>query len=127
MLGEWWGDLITEGTADHGLLRETGFTEGDPVIAKKRYNAFAGTDLADRLRERGVRDLAISGVMTNLCVETTTRDAFVRDFQVRVLMDATATATEDMHLATLLNLAYGFAYLQTAAEWTESLNDRSRS
>jgi nicotinamidase-related amidase len=120
-LGAWWSDLIWEGTADHRLLADTGYRRKDRVVAKRRYNAFFATDLADRLREHEVSDLAIAGVMTNLCVETTARDAFVRDFQVRVLMDAAATATEEMHMASLLNLAFGFAYVQTAEEWIDGL------
>ena len=59
--------------------------------------------------------------MTNLCVETTVRSAFVRDFSVRVLMDATATADERMHLAALVNMAFGFAYVQTADGYLDSL------
>lgn len=121
MLGDWWRDIIIETSTDHQLLGETGYRDGDLVVAKRRYNAFFETDLLETLRSRSVRDLVIAGVMTNLCVETTARDAFVRDFRVRVLMDATATSTEEMHVASLLNLAFGFAYLQTAAEWIESL------
>lgn len=121
MLGQWWHDVIIESTPDHRLLAEIGFTDTDPVVPKRRYNAFFETDLHERLRARSVCDLTIAGVMTNLCVETTARDAFVRDYRVRVLMDATATATEEMHVASLLNLAFGFAYIQTTAEWIDSL------
>jgi len=118
MLHEWWGDVIAEGTREYALLLPPG---EDPVIAKNRYDAFFGTDLEERLRGNGVTDVAICGVMTNLCVETTARTAFVKDFRVRVLSDATATASQDMHRASLLNLEYGFAYLQTAEQWLASL------
>jgi len=64
--------------------------------------------------------------MTNLCVETTARQAFVRDLRVRVLLDATATASEELHLAALRNLAYGFAHVQTAEEWLAGLRRRAR-
>jgi nicotinamidase-related amidase len=117
MLHEWWGDSILEETEDHALLPDLGVGGDDLVIRKRRYSAFHDTGLNEILRERGVSDLAIAGVMTNLCVETTARDAFVRDFRVRVLMDATATATEEMQRASLINLAYGFAHVQTVDEW----------
>lgn len=123
-LAAWWGEMIIEGSAEHALLPALGAAPDDPVIAKRRYNAFHGTALEQRLRRRGVTDLAIAGVMTNLCVETTARDAFVRDFTVRVLADATATASAAMQRASLLNLAYGFAYLQSAAAWIASLRAR---
>jgi len=119
MLAEWWGDLILEGTSDHELLDGLGRLPDDPVVSKRRYSAFWDTPLQPLLDERGVRDLAIAGVMTNLCVETTAREAFVRDLRVRVLMDATATASEEMHLGSLINLAYGFAHVQTVDEWLD--------
>jgi len=52
----------------------------------------------------------VAGVMTNLCCETTAREAFVRGFRVFFSVDATATSSVDLHEATLKNLAYGFAY-----------------
>ena len=119
MLHEWWGDVIAEGTDAYALILPP---ESDPVLAKNRYDAFCGTDLEERLRALGVTDVAICGVMTNLCVETTARSAFVKDFRVRVLSDATATASPEMHRASLLNLEYGFAYLQTATEWVANLS-----
>ena len=123
MLAEWWGDLILEGTPDHELLEGLGRLPDDPVVAKRRYSAFWDTPLQRLLDERGVRDLAVAGVMTNLCVETTAREAFVRDLRVRVLLDASATASEEMHLGSLINLAYGFAHVQTVAEWLGQRSD----
>jgi len=120
MLAEWWDELIGEGTEAHQLLAEIGLRPGDPVIAKRRYSAFHDTELGHLLRDRGIEELSVAGVMTNLCVETTVREAFVRDFRVRVLMDATATATEELHLASLVSMAYGFAHVQTVEEWIAS-------
>lgn len=53
----------------------------------------------------------MTGVMTNLCCETTAREAFVKGFRVFFSTDATATLDLELHEATLKNLAYGFAYL----------------
>jgi nicotinamidase-related amidase len=120
MLGRWWGDLIQEGTPGHELIA-LGAGPDDPVVPKRRYDAFHDTGLEALLRGRAIEDVALAGVMTNLCVETTARAAFVRDFRVRVLLDAAATADEEMHLASLINLAFGFAHVQRAAEWLDSL------
>ena len=49
--------------------------------------------------------------MTNLCCESTARDAFFRDFRVFFPLDATGAVNEEFHLSTLINLAYGFAYV----------------
>jgi len=67
--------------------------------------------LEERLVEMGVEEVIVAGVMTNLCCETTAREAFVRGFRVFFSADATATSSVDLHDATLNNLAYGFAYL----------------
>lgn len=122
VLGEWWGELILAGSEEWQLLPEIVVCEGDLILPKKRYSAFFETDLDQRLRTRGVKDVIIAGVMTNLCCETTARDAFMRDYHVFLLIDGTATRKEDLHLATLKNLGFGFAYLLTCDEFIQGLS-----
>ncbi|CAN6235683.1 unnamed protein product [Urochloa humidicola] len=114
-LREWWpgpGNRIGAGTAAAELLPGAGRAEGDLVVEKSTYSAFAGgTGLEEALRRAGAEEVVVAGVMTNLCCETTARDAFVRGFRVFFSADATATATRDLHDATLANMAYGFAYI----------------
>ena len=121
ILGEWWGELIIGGTEDWKFLPEIKIEPKDIILPKKRYSAFFETDLDKILRSRGIRDLIISGVMTNLCCETTARDAFMRDYRVFFLIDGTATGRSELHLATLKNLGFGFAYLITCDELIQSL------
>ncbi len=121
VLGHWWGDLIWEGTPEAELLPELAVRESDVVVPKNRYSAFFGTMLEDKLKSAGIRDLIIGGVMTNLCCETTARDAFVRDFRVFFLADGSATSDSRYHEATLMNLAYGFATLMSCSEAVEAL------
>jgi len=121
ILGEWWGELIIGGTEDWKFLPEVKIESSDTVLPKKRYSAFFETDLDKILRSRGIRDLIISGVMTNLCCETTARDAFMRDYRVFFLIDGTATGRSELHLATLKNLGFGFAYLITCDELIQTL------
>ena len=111
MLSQWWGELIICGTNEWELMDELNPAETEPIIDKNRYSAFFNTGLDEQLRGVGVGDLIISGVMTNCCCETTARDAFVRDYRVFFVSDATATVDEELHLASLKNLAYGFAYI----------------
>ncbi|RCV34622.1 hypothetical protein SEVIR_7G183400v4 [Setaria viridis] len=111
-LREWWpGDRIDAGTPAAELLPGAGRAEGDLVVEKSTYSAFAGTGLEEALRRAGAEEVVVCGVMTNLCCETTARDAFVRGFRVFFSADATATASRDLHEATLANMAYGFAYI----------------
>ncbi|KAJ7556655.1 hypothetical protein O6H91_05G092000 [Diphasiastrum complanatum] len=112
MLYEWWdGDLVFEGTPAAELLPEVGRGEGDNLVHKHTYSAFYDTDLESFLRKHGKKEVIITGVMTNLCCETNARDAFVRGFRVFFSTDSTATVNEDLHVSTIKNLAYGFAYL----------------
>lgn len=115
MMSVWWDDGIEEGTPESEIVA---FVEprGEEVLTKERYSAFFGTELEGYLRRNGISQVAICGVMTNLCCETTARDAFMRDFAVFFAADATATKTEQMHVASLMNLAYGFAKIVTADE-----------
>lgn len=124
VLGEWWGQVVLRGTEDWKFLPEIRIEPEDTVLAKKRYSAFYETDLENLLRSKGIRDLIISGVMTNLCCETTARDAFMRDYRVFFLIDGTATGKDDHHLATLKNLGFGFAYLITSEELAQNLKSK---
>jgi len=120
-LREWWGQVILEGTEDWKFIPEMKIESKDIVLPKKRYSAFYETDLEKILRSKGIQDLIISGVMTNLCCETTARDAFMRDYRVFFLIDGTSTGKDDHHLATLKNLGFGFAYLITCDELIQNL------
>jgi isochorismate hydrolase len=109
MMAQWWSELIMKGSFDAELCSELQPLDDEKVVFKNRYSAFYNTDLDTSLRSLGVEDLVITGVMTNLCCESTARDAFFRDYKVFFVLDATAAANEEFHLSTLRNLAYGFA------------------
>ena len=107
MMSRWWRDVIR---ADSPVSAITVFdTIKDPVIEKRQYDAFYKSTLEDILRGRGVEQVIITGVMTHLCCETTARSAFVRGFEVFFCVDGTATYSEELHRASLLNLSHGFA------------------
>jgi|UniRef100_A0A7C3YRM1 ureidoacrylate peracid hydrolase len=120
MTAEWWPELKagkvlkaeTKGVEIHPALRP----KKELVIYKNRYSAFYNTNLEICLRGLKVTDLVITGVMTNICCESTARDAFFRDFRIFFPMDATASSEPELHLATLKNLSYAFAYVTTTKE-----------
>jgi isochorismate hydrolase len=111
LLAEWWGDLAIRGSYEWELLDNLDVADDDIIVDKNRYDAFHGTELDSTLRSRNVDQLIITGVLTNCCCETTAREAFVRDYRVFFLSDATATANEDLHVASLKNLAFGFSHI----------------
>ena len=113
IMGWWWQGKCVEGTEESEIHRELAPLPNEKVVAKHRYSAFYNTDLETVLRCLKVEDLVVSGLMTNLCVESTARDAYYRDYRVFVPADGTGTIDEDMHCASLLNLAFGFAFVST--------------
>jgi len=111
LMSWWWQGMIIENTVDAEIHQVLAPRPEEKVICKHRYSGFYNTDLEITLRCLKITDLMICGVMTNLCCETTAREAFMRDFRVFFLMDATGTTDEALHLATLKNVAFGFAYV----------------
>ena len=111
MLAEWWGDQIDYGSKDWELIDALKVSHDDIIIDKNRYSVFHGTGFQEILKSQKIEELIIAGVMTNCCCETTARDAFVRDYRVFFVSDATATVNNELHIASLKNLAFGVAYI----------------
>lgn len=107
-MARWWKDLLLPESPMSQIASELDTTNGT-IIEKHQYDAFYQTELEQVLHERGIEQVVVTGVMTHLCCETTARSAFMRGFEVFFAIDATATYTEALHRATVLNLAHGFA------------------
>ena len=98
--------------------------EGEPVIRKRRYDAFAGSDLDGALRARGVVSLVVTGTMTDICVLATVVGAFNLEYRVTVVDDAVSTLWPEIQRATLdiIGRAFGRvvsskAVVDTLATW----------
>jgi len=109
----WWEGMCLEGSPESEVHDDLAPQPSEKVVTKHRYSSFYNTDLETVLRVLKIEDLVISGIMTNMCCESTARDAYFRDYRVFFLADGTGTVSEEMHLASLLNLAYGFAFVTT--------------
>ncbi|MBU0684238.1 MAG: cysteine hydrolase [Candidatus Thermoplasmatota archaeon] len=112
----WWRDVLYEDDQLSEISPALAPEPGEHVLQKSRYSAFVGTDLEGRLRSLGIERILITGVMTHLCCETTARDAFMRDFDVFIVIDGTASKSEDLHTASLRTLTDGFAIPVTTEE-----------
>lgn len=88
----------------------------DNVIKKHKFSCFYCTRLEVLLRALGRRILIHAGVNTNVCVESTLRDAYMRDFDVIVVEDAVASPQEHLHRATLENVRLYFGAVMSAEE-----------
>jgi len=117
----WWEGLCLEGSPESEVHQDMSPFTGDKVVLKHRYSLFYNMDLETVLRCLKIEDLVISGIMTNMCCESTARDAYYRDYRVFFLADATGTINEEVHLASLLNLAFGFANVTTVDELIHQL------
>jgi len=107
----WWDGMCIEGSVESKVHEDIAPLPDEKIIFKHRYSSFYNTDLEIVLRCLKVEDLVISGIMTNLCCESTARDAYYRDYRVFFPADGTGSVNEEMHLASLLNLAFGFAFV----------------
>lgn len=81
---------LLEGTENVEIYDALKPHPGDLVVAKPRYSAFHGTDLEAILRSQGIETLIISGTVTDVCCQSTARDAFSRDYKVIFLSDGNA-------------------------------------
>jgi nicotinamidase-related amidase len=110
---------LAAGSWDADVVEELDCQPDDLKVDKVRFDAFQWTSLEPLLRGLGASRLTICGVVTNLCVETTVRSAFMRDFPVTLIEDACAAMTRRLHrlsievlrsyeLAEIVRIADGF-------------------
>jgi ureidoacrylate peracid hydrolase len=106
------------------FIPELAPADGEMVFQKHRYSAFKGTDLDMLLRAHDIRTVVPTGVSTNVCVESTLRDAFEFNYYVCVPRDAVASWDQELHAASLRNVDARFGELTDCAiiseAWTGS-------
>jgi ureidoacrylate peracid hydrolase len=111
------GKLLTIGTWDFEVVDELTPKATDTVIVKSRYSGFHGTDLDSVLRSLGIRNLFMVGIASNVCVESTIRDAYFLEYWPVMVADATMPAgSAEIHNATLYNVRTFFGWVTTAEE-----------
>jgi ureidoacrylate peracid hydrolase len=96
-------EALTEGHEGAALWRGLDVRPEDETVIKRRFSAFiqGSSDLEQRLRARGVDTVLITGTATNVCCESTARDAFMLNFRTTVISDANATGSDELHNASL--------------------------
>ena len=121
------GRILVRGEPGHDLVAELTPADGEPVVDKPGKGAFFATDLDLILRARGVTTLLVTGVTTEVCVQSTVREAADRGYQVAVLADACASYFPAFHQAALeMVRAQGgiFGVTSTTAAAIRALGDR---
>ena len=113
---------LIEGTWNFEIVDALKPHPGDPVVVKSRYSGFAGTNLESILRDLRIRYLFFTGMATNVCVESTLRDAYCLDFWPVLITDATMQAgPELLQQAAIQNIQGHFGWTLTAEEFLASL------
>lgn len=107
---------LIDGTWGTEVLSELAPKPGDIVVRKHRYSGFFETELDAWLRAHGIRTLIVTGCTTSICVESTVRDAMVRDYVCLVLADAVGQPPlpgtgSSAHGASLRMIEEAFGYV----------------
>jgi ureidoacrylate peracid hydrolase len=109
------GTLLIDGTWDAAIIDELAPQPGDRVIRKTRYSGFVHTELEQELHADGIRHLLFTGVATNVCVESTARDAHFADFWPIMVEDAMSHSGPDFNRqATLWNFEHVLGWVTNA-------------
>jgi ureidoacrylate peracid hydrolase len=90
--------------------------KGDIIVTKHRYSAFHNTNLDLVLRSNAIRSVILTGVVTNVCVETTAREAFVHDYYVVAAEDGCAAYVQADHVHSMSNIDRFFGQVAPTAE-----------
>lgn len=116
------GKLLTYGTWDFQIVDELTPYPGELVITKPRYSGFIDTPLDSDLRTRRIRTLLMAGIASNVCVESTLRDAYVHEYWPVMIEDATMPAGgPEIQRATVYNVTTFFGWVSTAREVADTL------
>jgi len=119
--------VLIENTWNTDILPELTPQPGDLIVNKHRYSGFFETELDAVLKERGIEFLVFTGCTTSVCVESTLRDAFYRDYRCLLLADCTAEPIGQglpraNHEATLLLIELMFGWVSDSAALEKALS-----
>lgn len=119
------GQLLARGGWDYELVDALSPQPGDIRVHKTRYSAFFNSQLDSVLRSRGVRTIVFVGIASNVCVESTLRDAFHLEYFSVMLEDATHHLGPDyVRQATVYNVETFFGWVSNVADFCGSIGQR---
>ncbi|MFC3690700.1 pyrimidine utilization protein B [Chenggangzhangella methanolivorans] len=120
------GQLLAKGGWDYAIVDELKPQPGDILIPKTRYSGFFNTNVDSVLRARGIRTLVFVGVATNVCVESSLRDAFHLEYFGLMLEDAVNHLGPDyIRDASLYNIEKFFGWVSTAADFCGAISQHA--
>jgi ureidoacrylate peracid hydrolase len=122
--------ILIENTWNTDILTELTPHPGDHIVVKHRFSGFFDTNLDALLGDLGVTTLVFTGCTTSVCVESTLRDAFFRDYRCLVLADCTAepighALERSNHDASLFLIEHMFGWVSSSTAFIEALAEQS--
>lgn len=121
-----YGKLLTRGSHDAQIVEQLTPQADDHVIIKTRYSGFAGTTLDSYLKSKNLRYLFFTGIATNVCVESTARDAYFNEYWPILVEDAMNHAGPDfVRQATLWNFEHIFGWVCDSEALIAAFQDQS--
>ncbi len=117
-------ETMDEAHEGHALWGQLVVEPGDAEIVKKRFSAFiqGSSGIEAHLRARGIDTIMVAGTATNVCCESTARDAMMLNFKTLMVSDALATFSDAEHAASLMGFYSIFGDVQTVTEAITSLD-----
>ncbi len=117
-------EAMKEGQDGFEFWHENDIRPEDTCLTKTRYSAFihGSSDVEPFLRERDIDTVLIAGTATNICCESTARDAMMLNFKAIMVADGLAASSDEEHNASLTALYGQFADVQTVDEVLQSLD-----
>ena len=117
------GKLLTFGSWDFQIVDALTPNLGDQVITKARYSGFVGTPLDALLKERNIRYLLMAGIASNVCVESTLRDAYFHEYWPIMVEDATMPGgPPEIQRATVFNVETFFGWVSNARDVAQAIS-----
>ena len=121
------GRILVRDTWNTEILSELAPEDGDVVVPKHRFSGFFETDLDAILKERGITTLIFTGCTTSVCVESTLRDAFFRDYRCLLLEDCCAEPiggdqVRSNHEASVLTIQMLFGWVSDSSRFDSALS-----
>jgi ureidoacrylate peracid hydrolase len=111
-------EALAEGSIGHDFWSGLDIRDADQIVTKLRYSAFipGSSDLAARLRARGIDTVVITGCVTNVCCESSARDAMMLNFRTVMVSDGNAAANDQEHANSLVAFYLNFGDVLTTDE-----------
>ncbi|MBX2976402.1 MAG: cysteine hydrolase [Ignavibacteriaceae bacterium] len=122
ILAKKWGLHAVAGSVGAQVIEELKPVEGDLVIKKKSYNGFFNTTLDSELKYREIKDIAITGIHTHVCVLLTAVGGFELGYNVTTIEDAITTGYKPNHESRLRFFKTHTGDLVSSAEWKNKMN-----